>query len=403
MDMVTQKIAPLFAECNFPVYVYLPESNVFYQIISGNPEAKPTPSNMLEYLKDDSIFYQSFKRGDSFMYFYFLRMQADETKFVIMLNSDKDRTNLNSMSLSMYHQLKDAERELQAELSEANESVQILRKSRQKMLKLVDGLVMPLFSISPDYDIRNVNKELAELVDISNIPSILNRKCYEVIHGRTEPCTFCRMSEILAGEQTGGQDISLSFKGKKFNFEHHMFPIFSNTGEMDEIGEFMIDVTENFKNIEHIEKYKEQVRSIKKAEVDKMNEIGELKKAYKDLEKSYDDMYTKNRKMSKAIESLMENNNISELVKLRQESRDVKNKLIRSATALKNFQQALEHQQEKYTELSKKTVYQLERLINTVNRKSALSDNDLKLILKTITEDIKELKLRLKISSTPQS
>ncbi len=74
--------------------------------------------------------------------------------------------------------------------------------------------------------------------------------------------------------------------------------------------------------------------------------------------------------MSKALSSLMENNNVNELVKMRQETREVKSKLIRSATALKkNFQTALDMQHDKYTELSKKTVYQLERLINTVNKK----------------------------------
>ncbi len=93
------------------------------------------------------------------------------------------------------------------------------------------------------------------------------------------------MGEIINGEEIGGQTIELDINGKHYHFEHHMFPIYSSTGEMDEIGEFMIDVTENYQNLEHIEKYKEKVKSIQKAEVDKMNEIGELKRAYKDLSK----------------------------------------------------------------------------------------------------------------------
>ena len=266
------------------------------------------------------------------------------------------------------------------------------------MMKLLDGLVMPLFSITPEYEVKNVNKELAELIGISNIPSILNQKCYEVVHGRTEPCEFCRMQEIVNGEHTGGQVIELDFEGKHYFFEHHMFPIYAQTGEMDEIGEFMIDVSENYKNLESIEQYKEKVKSIQKAEVDKMNEIGELKRAYKDLSANYDDMYSKNKKMSRALERLMADNNVNELVKMRQDSRDVKNKLIRSATALKNFQHALELQQQKYAELSKKTVYQLERLINTVNNKSMITDNDVKVILKTVIEDMREIKKNLNLS-----
>lgn len=397
MDDFINSIAPLFESCNFPVYIFLPGSGEFYQLISDQAEKKPVPANMKEHLLDDSVYYQSFKKGDSFMYFYFIRLRSGDDKFVVMINADKERKTLNSTAESMFNKLKELETAMQKELNDANESVQILRRSRQKMMKLVDGLVMPLFSVSPDFTVINVNKELAELIGESSIPSILNKKCYEVIHGRTEPCTFCRMKEISDGEETNGQTIELDFNGKHYVFEHHMFPIFAQTGEMDEVGEFMIDVTENYRNLAHIENYKEKVKTFQKAEVDKMNEIGELKKAYKELERSYDDMYNKNRKMSKAIERLMEDNNVNELIRIRQEARDVKNKLIRSATALKNFQQTLDMQQEKYSELSKKTVYQMERLINTVNKKSMLNDNDLKIILKTVTEDVKELRKQLKI------
>jgi len=399
---IIQQITPLFAECNFPIYVFLPGSEEFYQVISGQSEAKPVPSNMQEHLINEDTFYQSFKKGDSYMYFYFLRLTYGGEKFVVMLNSDKERQNLNKTLSSVHDQMKELEQTMQSELDEANVSVQVLRKSRQKMLKLLDGLVMPLFSISPDYEIINVNKELAELIGVSHIPSILKKKCYESIHGRTEPCEFCRMAEIVNGEETSGQTIEMDFDGEHYYFEHHMFPIFSQTGEMDEVGEFMIDVTENYRNLEHIEKYKEKVKSIQKAEVDKMNEIGELKKAYKDLSRNYDDMFSKNKKMSRALERLMADNNVNELVKLRQDARDAKNKLVRSATALKNFQNALEIQQDKYVDLSKKTVYQLERLINTVNKKSIISDNDLKIILKTVTEDVKDLRNQLKITPPPE-
>ncbi|PLX70777.1 MAG: hypothetical protein C0602_04545 [Denitrovibrio sp.] len=397
MESFNNAVVSLFKDCNFPVYIYMPESNDFYQVLNDKPESKPTPANMKEHLDNDDVFFQSFKKGDSFMYFYFLRLTVGEEKFVIMINSDKGRKHLQGVTSAMHDNMRELEKALQQELNEANESVQILRRSRQKMLKLLDGLVMPLFSITPDYKILNVNKELANLLDTPNIPSILNKQCFEIIHGRTEPCEFCRMQEIVNGEQTGGQVIQLEFDGQHYYFEHHMFPIYAQTGEMDEVGEFMIDVSENYKHLESIEQYKEKVKSIQKAEVDKMNEIGELKRAYKDLSRNYDDMFSKNKKMSKALERLMADNNVNELVKMRQETRDVKNKLIRSATALKNFQNTLELQQQKYSDLSKKTVYQLERLINTVNKKSMITDEDVKRLLKTVVEDMKDIKKNLKM------
>ena len=149
--------------------------------------------------------------------------------------------------------------------------------------------------------------------------------------------------------------------------------------------------------VESIEKFKERVKSFQKAEVDKMNEMGELKRAYKDLEKNYDEVFLKNRKMTKALEKLFSDNNVNELIRLRQENRDTKNKLIRSATALKNFQNSLEIQQEKYNELSKKTVFQLERLINSINKKSVVTDKEIGTLLKMVTDEIKSIRKHLKI------
>ncbi|MGE4318366.1 MAG: PAS domain-containing protein [Deferribacterales bacterium] len=388
MNTIISKVSMLLRECAFPVYLYLPESQDFYQMVSGQHEKIPVPQTMIQYLDNSDIYFQSFKKGDNLMTFYFLRFTQEGNKAVIMINSDKHRKHLSTIAKSFYGVLGDSE-----------ESVKVLRRSRTKMMKLIDGLKMPLFSVSSDYLILNVNKELANFLDISNIPSMINKKCYEVIHGRSEPCAFCRMAEIIAGENVGSQNIEIQ-KGKDtLHFEHHMFPVYDQTGDLNEFGEFMIDITENFRMVESIEKYKERVKNFQKAEVDKMNEMGELKRAYKDLEKNYDEVFLKNRKMSKALEKLFSDNNVNELIRLRQENKDVKNKLVRSATALKNFQNTLELQQERYNELSKKTVYQLERLINTVNKKSVVSDKELGTLLKMITDEIKSIRKHLKIEA----
>jgi len=300
------------------------------------------------------------------MSFYFLRSVHEGERVVIMINSDKNRKHLNAVARSFY-----------GVMEEAQESVRVLRHSRMKMMKLLDGLKMPLFSVSSDYLIINANKALADFLGTTNIPQIIGKKCYEVIHGRSEPCSFCRMAEIIAGENVGSQNIRIDKENETQHFEHHMFPVYDQAGELNEFGEFMFDITENFHLVQSIEKYKERVKTFQKAEVDKMNEIGDLKKAYKDLEKNYDEVFLKNRKMSKALEKLFADDNINELLKLRQENKDIKNKLVRSATALKNFQSTLELQQEKYNDLSKRTVYQLERLINTVIKNTVVTARSL--------------------------
>lgn len=390
MNTVIAKASYLFRECPFPVYIYVLKQKDFYQVISGQYEKMPVPKSMTGYLENKDIYFQSFKKGENFMTFYFMRIAVDDSDVVIMINSDKHRKYLNTIATSFTNLMKESE-----------ESVAILRKSRMKMMKLIDGLKMPLFSVNGEYLIVNANKALADFLGITNIPSIINKKCYEVVHGRQDPCPFCRMAELLSGEHIGSQNIKLDKEGKTLHYEHHMFPVFDHSGELNEFGEFMIDITENFQLVTSIEKYKERVKNFQKAEVDNMNELGELKKAYKDLETNYDEVFLKNRKMSKALEKLFSDDNVNELIRLRQENRDVKNKLLRSATALKNFQNTLEMQHERYNELSKKTVYQMERLINSVNKKAVINESDLGTLLKMVTDEIKSIRKNLKIDPPP--
>lgn len=390
MNTVIMKASYLFRECPFPVYVYVMPQKDFFQVVSGQYEKMPVPESMIHYLDNDQVFFQSFQKGNNFMTFYFMRISIDGCNVVIMINSDKNRNHLNAIANSFY-----------SIMEEAEESVSVLRKSRTKMIKLLDGLKMPLFSVTEDYLIVNANKALADFIGVTSIPNIINKKCYEVIHGRETPCSFCRMAEIHAGEVTGSQNIKLESNGKAQHFEHHMFPVFDRSGDLNEYGEFMIDITENFQMVESIERYKERVKNFQKAEVDNMNEMGELKRAYKDLENNYDEVFLKNRKMSKALEKLFSDDTVNELIKLRQENRDIKNKLVRSATALKNFQNTLEIQHERYNELSKKTVYQMERLINSVNKKAVINESDLGTLLKMVTDEIKTIRKNLKISPPP--
>ncbi len=392
MNSLISRVSVMFRDCSFPVYVYLPDQGAFYQVVAGQHEKVPVPVTMRSYLDSDETFFQSFKKGETMMSFYFLRSVHEGERVVIMINSDKNRKHLNAVARSFY-----------GVMEEAQESVRVLRHSRMKMMKLLDGLKMPLFSVSSDYLIINANKALADFLGTTNIPQIIGKKCYEVIHGRSEPCSFCRMAEIIAGENVGSQNIRIDKENETQHFEHHMFPVYDQAGELNEFGEFMFDITENFHLVQSIEKYKERVKTFQKAEVDKMNEIGDLKKAYKDLEKNYDEVFLKNRKMSKALEKLFADDNINELLKLRQENKDIKNKLVRSATALKNFQSTLELQQEKYNDLSKRTVYQLERLINTVNKKSVVTDKELGTLLKMVTDEIKSVRRHLKLEAPPES
>jgi hypothetical protein len=83
---------------------------------------------------------------------------------------------------------------------------------------------------------------------------------------------------------------------------------------------------------------------------------------------------------------------MNELLKTRNENAELRNKLTRAASALRNYQVNLDESKLRYTELNKKTIYQLERLINVINNKNTLKQPDIEQSLTFVTNEIARVK-----------
>lgn len=74
--------------------------------------------------------------------------------------------------------------------------IHLIYRSKIHLQATFDSINDALAIIDDHYIIHRVNSAYARLVG-RRFPDILFKKCYEVLRGRCEPCTDCRMAEVL--------------------------------------------------------------------------------------------------------------------------------------------------------------------------------------------------------------
>lgn len=277
------------------------------------------------------------------------------------------------------------------ELVKSEELLGIVKISRNKIRKLMDGLPMPLFSVDRHYIVKNVNRAAGAFSGDTPLNEIVGQECYKVFYGFDQPCSWCHLSDALEGKETT-EHIDV-YKGEKLlKIEQQMYPVPNHDGEIDEAGEHLFDMTEQYELISSLETYKGQIKKYKMSKLNDINEIEELKKEYAALNESYEELQTKFQKMRITLERLLSEDKMNELLRTRNENAELRNKLTRAASALRNYQVNLDDSKTRYTELNKKTVYQLERLINVLNNKASLKQPDMEQSLAFLNSEIARLK-----------
>jgi len=265
--------------------------------------------------------------------------------------------------------------EKSAKLFELEDDVHVLRASRIKMLQMLDGLTTPLVSVTKDYIVNNVNKSAGKITGTTDLAGMVGTACHRAVFGYDEKCPWCKKDEVLESGKPEIQEITLGTVSKT-QYEHVMFPIEDRDGKIVEVGELLIDITNQYKLKESIEKAKEQINRYKRQKLEDINHMEEMKKLYKELGKNYELIHGKYVKATKAMETLTSQDSVNELIRLRTEIKEYRVKLSRAGNSIKNYKQSLSDSNIKYNELNKKTIYQIERLINVLSNKKAIRDED---------------------------
>ena len=122
------------------------------------------------------------------------------------------------------------------------EAEEALRKKEQFLRDILDNIQDGLTVLAPDFNIIQVN------LTIEHFPftkPIAGRKCYEVFHGRSDPCEVCPARQAFqTGQVTEKEFTNKLADGSIKFFELRAFPLVDDaTGQVQQVIEFVQDVT----------------------------------------------------------------------------------------------------------------------------------------------------------------
>ena len=124
-----------------------------------------------------------------------------------------------------------------------------LRHANLQLQSVIDALPGSLSLMGPDYEVLHANSFKAEMIhgDNSGLFTPSGRTCFDLFQGRTSPCPWCRMEEVLAtglpvSEVTGPDDPREKATGRALQI--FLNPVRDETGKVLGVVEYGLDVTE---------------------------------------------------------------------------------------------------------------------------------------------------------------
>ncbi|MGC8769279.1 PAS domain-containing protein [Calditerrivibrio sp.] len=427
---IEQLLAYLNLEEFTNIFVYYQDEAIFRYYSNGRFVNTEIPDFLKRHLLNDSISLYLFRKNNNILTFYFFRLNIQNKQVVVIIQDSKDGKYLNKFISSLFENLWElkvgavqlnkeidflrdelnvCEKELNEKEQEVNrlnellsaketllesleESVSILKRSRQKMLKLIDGFNMPFFSMDTIYDLNNVNLAAGKFAGETNLPRLVGGKCFKMIYNFPEPCKWCKYEEIKQTKNCVKQHIHYEKDGVKFVFEQSMFPIFDQEGNLIEVGEYINDITHQYEILESLRKSEQELVHISRKNIESINEIGALKKAYEDLSNEYENAKAKIAKLTSVLNTLVQQDTVNELLKLRGEKKELEIKLVKALTTIKNFTRKHEENESKIESMAKKSLYSMERLLNIINNKKKIDDEELKKVFDFLSGQILYIK-----------
>ncbi len=399
--------------------VYEPETGVMTRYREGLSEAVPVPEALRPSLEDDDTIVGFFAKNSQRVVVYFLRAVIGGVKCVCVVRDGKSRKNLNdffrayagmlsgsfrrpdsagkSGGLTEDKDAEIAEARLRADalvsrLEEARKTLDMMRRSRDKLRILIDSVESPLYSVSPDYVIFQANKAASSFAGMEKITELIGKKCHKAFFGKDEPCPWCKQGEVRRTGESLVEEFAVERNGRTRNLSVYFFPVAEESGETVGWGGIIVDKTEAVEKEASITKVREQLKTFKKSKISDMNELETVKRDYADLSMNYTALLGRSEKMKKTLESLMAKDSTKEMLAWKTELQEYKNKLARSYDAIKNYQRNVENLQLKYSDLNKRTFFQMERLINVMNSKYGASEGDIGAAIKLLNRNMAELK-----------
>ncbi|MDH5298601.1 MAG: ATP-binding protein [Desulfobulbaceae bacterium] len=166
------------------------------------------------------------------------------------------------------NELADANAVLQEEISERQQAEKKITEQREFLQNIIESLTNPFYVIDADtHAIVLANQAAYSLTDRPR----QNLTCHAMTHDRDQPCTgdehVCALAVVKKTRQPAMvEHIHTDHQGGPRNYEIYAYPIFDRHGEVKQVIEYNIDITERKKTEEEKKKMWAQLLQSQKME-----------------------------------------------------------------------------------------------------------------------------------------
>ena len=173
--------------------------------------------------------------------------------------------------------------ELNKEASDRLRAEQELVNQNEFLYNILESLTHPFYVIDAnDYTIKMANSAAHEKI----LPGEVT--CYEIYHKRSEPCegdnTPCPLKEIKkTGKPVAVEHIRYDKEGNLRNVEVHAYPVFDEDGNISQIIEYALDITERKQAEDALKKAMGELQRFNKLAVGRELKMVELKDEINEL------------------------------------------------------------------------------------------------------------------------
>ncbi len=131
---------------------------------------------------------------------------------------------------------------------ERKQSEEALRKSRDYLERIINGMYEGLLVIDRNFIIRDANDRFLNQYG-SVKEDVIGRNCYKITHGVNEPCSSsdhrCPVREVFdTGEPVRVEHVHRDHRGEELIVELHAFPLSEKGGNIKHVVELSHNITE---------------------------------------------------------------------------------------------------------------------------------------------------------------
>ncbi|GAB7140353.1 hypothetical protein RsTz2092_03010 [Deferribacterales bacterium RsTz2092] len=295
--------------------------------------------------------------------------------------------NVDAMNKLSNEQLKSID-DLKLVIEDAKRETEKAREDTLAIHRIIDSFREPIVTVLEGFNI-DISNTAAQV--FCGQSGDLAGKCHKVLYGFEARCKWCLYQDVVESKEPKSATVQVNSFGAERTYELVFSPILDN-GQLVSVVEYMHDNSNVVALNANMKGLREQLITFRTEHGKNLKNIEDLKETNRKLSQNLASASDRNAKMLKIVEKLVSEDKANELLRLRAEVVDVRNKYIRSNEVIKNYRSQLEEQKDRYANLNKRSFMSMERVLNSIRDKATINNDETFSMLSFLTKEFGVIK-----------